>query len=390
MARHRLGLAVAAGLLVLALQASAAQAPPKVGDVAPAIALDNQLQSDSGAATDWGSLNGEAIVLEFWATWCGACVAALPDLNQLARKFSDRPVKFINITQEDAARVEEFPNFKQVPGLIVLDGDRAASEAYGVHLLPRTFLIDPAGIIRGITEPDHVTAKVLDALLAGRSLSALLEEPASPSPAMSPPALFRVEIVPDPRDPAQTSKTWSLGVSAGQTMRGIIATAYEASESRVYFPTGLPSETYNLTVTVPTGRKDKLYPLARQALEIVFKLKVHYESRDTDVLVLTAAAGGVGSCMRKAQDKAPEKVYDGCVSCRGTTVQHLAEMLESASQQVVVDETRMGGLYDVSLDWDPQVSGSLEASIANQLGLGVAHEARNVRVLVVDHLEIPK
>ena len=44
------------------------------------------------------SLKGKVVVLEFWTTWCGPCVAAIPHLNELSEKYADKPVQFIAIS----------------------------------------------------------------------------------------------------------------------------------------------------------------------------------------------------------------------------------------------------------------------------------------------------
>jgi len=54
------------------------------------------------------ALAGKAVVLEFWATWCAPCVAAIPHLNELATQFKDRPVVFLSVSDETPSVVEAF------------------------------------------------------------------------------------------------------------------------------------------------------------------------------------------------------------------------------------------------------------------------------------------
>ena len=53
------------------------------GTSAPPLRLTNLLQAPAGTKAEWPSLHGKVVVLEFWATWCGPCIANLPQLNQL-------------------------------------------------------------------------------------------------------------------------------------------------------------------------------------------------------------------------------------------------------------------------------------------------------------------
>ena len=94
---------------------------------------------------------GKLVMLEFWATWCGPCVAAIPDSNELQRRYRDDLV-IIAISDEPAAVVR-----KQVDPAITyasaVDTQGRMSRALGVREIPATFIIDPDGIIRWKGDP---------------------------------------------------------------------------------------------------------------------------------------------------------------------------------------------------------------------------------------------
>jgi peroxiredoxin len=71
------------------------QAEPKVGTLKPA---------DFGKFKD--SAKGKVLVLNFWATWCGPCVAEFPELVALDAKYRDKGVKLVGITADDADDVQ--------------------------------------------------------------------------------------------------------------------------------------------------------------------------------------------------------------------------------------------------------------------------------------------
>ena len=83
----RLGLIVLSGLA----WGNLLNAKVSVGDRAPEVHLNKLLPEQPVANASLEALAGKAVVLEVWATWCGPCVGAIPQLNELAGKFKDKP-----------------------------------------------------------------------------------------------------------------------------------------------------------------------------------------------------------------------------------------------------------------------------------------------------------
>src|SRR5262245_37427861 len=110
------GICLLASSLLLTL-GSAGQIPaaePTVGAEPPPLQLEKVLQAPAGARASWDALQGKVVVLEFWATWCGPCITAIPHLNELADAFKDKPVQFIAITDEDEKVVAPFLKRKPI------------------------------------------------------------------------------------------------------------------------------------------------------------------------------------------------------------------------------------------------------------------------------------
>lgn len=87
------------------------------------------------------------VLVDFWATWCGPCLAAMPRLDQLARKHPDVSVLAINLDDAAAARAL-FDEHHYAMTLVADDGD--ASQRYGVSSIPHTVLIDRHGVVREV------------------------------------------------------------------------------------------------------------------------------------------------------------------------------------------------------------------------------------------------
>ncbi|MDB4958905.1 MAG: alkyl hydroperoxide reductase/Thiol specific antioxidant/Mal allergen [Myxococcales bacterium] len=88
---------------------------------------------------------GKITILDFWATWCGPCLAAMPRLDALARSHRDVVVLAVNLDDPAAARA--LFDEKQYAMTLVAD-DNLTSERYGVSTIPHTVLIDGTGIVR--------------------------------------------------------------------------------------------------------------------------------------------------------------------------------------------------------------------------------------------------
>ena len=117
--------------------------PPKVGSPAPPID-DLELFRGKPLAELTGA---KPHLLFFWATWCGPCKAALPELLAFER---ERGIPVLSITDEPAESVAAFlEKFGQpFPEAIVLDEDRQSFIAYAVAGTPRFVLVDGQGRIQ--------------------------------------------------------------------------------------------------------------------------------------------------------------------------------------------------------------------------------------------------
>ena len=88
---------------------------------------------------------GKIVVLNFWATWCGPCIGAIPHNNELAEKFKDKVV-IIGVCHprngETMAKVVEQKGIKYP---VCLDTNGRTSEAYQVDGFPDYYVFDATG-----------------------------------------------------------------------------------------------------------------------------------------------------------------------------------------------------------------------------------------------------
>jgi thiol-disulfide isomerase/thioredoxin len=111
-------------------------------------APDFNLLSLKGEHVTLASIRGKVAIVNFWATWCGPCIAELPHFQEFADQMRRDPgvVVLAVTTDENRALVEPFIKSKGYTFTVLYDeGLRAA---LGVRGIPATFVIDPKGILR--------------------------------------------------------------------------------------------------------------------------------------------------------------------------------------------------------------------------------------------------
>jgi thiol-disulfide isomerase/thioredoxin len=104
----------------------------------------NRLSGGSPVASD--SLRGKIVVLHFWGTWCGPCVAELPDFERWYESVrGDTAVTVVTVDYQDADRraVERFAEEHHLLFPVLLDDDYV--DKTRVQAFPTTWFIDRTG-----------------------------------------------------------------------------------------------------------------------------------------------------------------------------------------------------------------------------------------------------
>jgi thiol-disulfide isomerase/thioredoxin len=95
------------------------------------------------------SLKGTFYVLDFWATWCGPCVATLPHVDAMYKEYKDKGVKFFAINvQEDKATVQKFISDTKLSIPVLMDTDGKVEDIFDPNTLtPFTVVVGKDGKI---------------------------------------------------------------------------------------------------------------------------------------------------------------------------------------------------------------------------------------------------
>ena len=152
----------------------------KAGDVAPALTVSKWFQGDDVKRFE----PGHVYVIEFWATWCGPCIAFMPDLAELQAQYRDKDLTCIGVTVRDPNNTAEMVSAfvkKRGPKLkytFAYADEHATWDAWmtaaNKHAIPCSFVVDKSGRIAYIGNPTYlgiVAPMVLSGMMSAQTIS---------------------------------------------------------------------------------------------------------------------------------------------------------------------------------------------------------------------------
>ena len=356
----------------------------------PALHVTQWLQAPEGFTGQWSTLRGKVVVLEFWATWCSPCVAAIPHLNQLAREFRNRGVFFLAVTDVDEDRLKPFLAKHPMDAIIGVDTERTNWKSFAVPSIPHTLLIGKDGRLIGATFPDNITAAVLSEALAGKRPALAAKEGIESDLSWDENAIaWEDGVVPDMYAIIKPIKTTTSGAwprsshitADGVPLEVLVQIAYQTDSYHIDWQIPKNEQVYRAAFRVPEERKERLLPYMRQTLADLFGLEATWEGTERDVYVLCLLKGHTGPRESRSEEEVLE-MRRGKMTLRRQQVAKLCQLLTSSLHAVVVDETGVGGYHDFDLPYQPgQPQVTMEA--LREIGFEVTKARRNIRVLVV-------
>jgi cytochrome c biogenesis protein CcmG/thiol:disulfide interchange protein DsbE len=151
---------------------------PLLGKNAPAFTLEDL----SGRKVSLADYKGKALLINFWATWCGPCKLETPWLVELRNQYASKGFEILGVDSEDdevtpsekaawakdKAAVAEFVKQEHMPYPVLMNGDSISKEFGDFEAMPTSFWVDRSGKViaaqTGITSKDDMEAKIKKAL----------------------------------------------------------------------------------------------------------------------------------------------------------------------------------------------------------------------------------
>ncbi len=100
------------------------------------------LQDFDGKTVPAEKFKGKIVVLDFWATWCGPCLAEIPALNRLQEKYGEKGLKVVGVTMDsgEPKEVKPFVSRNKMKYTVLMGDDDQAYD-FNVIAFPTTYLI---------------------------------------------------------------------------------------------------------------------------------------------------------------------------------------------------------------------------------------------------------
>jgi len=134
-----------------------------LGQPAPKLVVEKWLTAEPDT-------KGKFVLIDFWATWCGPCRKAIPELNALHKKFGDKLV-VIGVSDQTEEAVKKMTEPK-MDYFVAIDPQARMKKAVEVTGIPHVIIIDPQGIVRWegfpLLDGYELTEKVVQDILDGK------------------------------------------------------------------------------------------------------------------------------------------------------------------------------------------------------------------------------
>jgi thiol-disulfide isomerase/thioredoxin len=132
--------------------------------------MELKFTATDGKEVDFAKLRGKVVLIDFWASWCGPCIAEMPNVVATYQKLHDKGFEIVGISlDQDQAEMDAALKKHGMIWPQQFDGKgwkNEIAETFGIKSIPATWLIDKKGMVRDVGLRGEVLAIRVEKLLA--------------------------------------------------------------------------------------------------------------------------------------------------------------------------------------------------------------------------------
>ena len=383
-------------LLALFVAPLALAEQPRVGELPPPLQLSGAIQPAKGLDPELRDLRDRVVIVEFFGTWCGGCISALPHANEIVARFGEREFDYVFVSEEDPDSLREFVGKNEVgPALLVDDNGRTAS-GWGINRWPTAVVIGRDGRVAAITHPTELTDQVIEQLLDRQPIEvdavALTTEPdldweATASVAAPADEILGQAVLRKSRATQSAVRVGDDGtiVADGASIENLLAIAGDA---RVYdvehdVPDLDAGQTYRVSIRAPDGSPATARRQLRDLIETSFGATLSVEPMTSEFIVITRIPDAPEPTKSDYEGGGGGRWHEGTVKVRAATIEFLGRLVamdHDMSFKRSLDESGLDGTYDFEFQYTEGDDASLNAALANY-GLKFTKEPRTLNTV---------